>query len=92
MSVFDTISVYADVEIELDDVKDEVLRRCSVEELVDALADKEIDWDTRENTEFHILNKLHYSKVDLYRHLCDIAEVGYHEPKDSLLDKIKDLM
>ena len=92
MSVFDTISVYADVEIELDDVKDEVLRRCSIEELVDALANKKVDWDVTENPEHHVLNKLYYSKDDLYRHLCDIAEVGYHEPKESLLNKIKDLI
>ena len=92
MSVFDTISVYADVEIELDDVKDEVLRRCSIEELVEALADKDVDWDVKENPEYHILSKLYYSKDDLYRHLCDIAEVGYHEPKESLLNKIKDLI
>lgn len=92
MSVFDTISVYADVEIELDDVKDEVLRRCSIEELVDALANKEVDWYATESPEHHVLDKLYHSKDDLYRHLCDIAGVGYHEPKDSLLNKIKDLM
>lgn len=92
MSVFDTISVYADVEIELDDVKDEVLRRCSIEELVDALANKEVDWYATKSPEHHVLDKLYHSKDDLYRHLCDIAGVGYHEPKDSLLDKIKDLM
>lgn len=92
MSVFDTISVYADVEIELDDVKNEVLRRCSIEELVDALANKEVNWDIMNNLEHHVLDKLYHSKDDLYRHLCDIAGVGYHEPKESLLNKIKDLM
>lgn len=92
MSVFDTISVYADVEIELDDVKNEVLRRCSSEELIDALADKNVDWDVTNNPEFHVLNKAYFSSDDLYRHLCDIAGVGYHEPKESLLNKIKDLI
>lgn len=57
MSVFDTISVYADVEIELDDVKNEVLRRCSSEELIDALATKNVDWDVTDNPEFHVLRK-----------------------------------
>lgn len=60
MSVFDTISVYADVEIELDDVKNEVLRRCSIEELVDALATKNVDWDVTDNPEFHVLNKAYF--------------------------------
>lgn len=92
MSVFDTISVYADVEIELDDVKDEVLRRCSSEELIDALADKNVDWDVTNNPDYHVLKKLYFSPDDLYRHLCDIAGVGYHESKESLLNKIKDLM
>ena len=92
MSVFDTISVYTEVEIELDEVKDEVLRKCSIEELVDALANKDVDWDVTNNPEFHVLKKLYFSPDDLYRHLCDIASCGYHEPKDSLLDKIKGLL
>lgn len=92
MSVFDTISVYANVEIELDDIKDDVLRKCSIEELVDALANKEVNWDVTNNPDYHVLKKLYFSPDDLYRHLCDIAGVGYHEPKESLLNKIKDLM
>lgn len=92
MSVFDTISVYANVEIELDDIKDDVLRKCSIEELVDALANKEVNWDVTNNPDYHVLKKLYFSPDDLYRHLCDIARVGYHEPKESLLNKIKDLM
>lgn len=92
MSVFDTISVYANVEIELDDIKDDVLRKCSIEELVDALANKEVNWDVTNNPDYHVLKKLYFSPDDLYRHLCNIAGVGYHEPKESLLNKIKDLM
>lgn len=92
MSVFDTISVYTEVEIELDEVKNEVLRKCSIEELVDALANKDVDYDITESPDHHVLNKLYHSKDDLYRHLCDIASCGYHEPKDSLLDKIKELL
>jgi hypothetical protein len=92
MSVFDTISVYANVEIELDDIKDDVLRKCSIEELVDALANKEVNWDVTNNPDYHVLKKLYFSPDDLYRHLCDVAGVGYHEPKESLLNKIKDLM
>ena len=38
------------------------------------------------------IDALYYSKDELYRHLCDIASCGYHEPKGSLLDKIKGLL
>jgi hypothetical protein len=33
-----------------------------------------------------------FNKDELYRHLCDIVGCGYHEPKQSDLDKLKDMM
>jgi hypothetical protein len=41
---------------------------------------------------YHIIDKLYHNSDDLYRHLCDIVGVGYHEPKDSLLNKLKDMI
>ena len=39
--------------------------------------------------DYHCLDKIFYSKDDLYRHLCDICETSYHEPIDSLLQNLK---
>lgn len=39
--------------------------------------------------DYHCLDKLFYTKDDLYRHLCDICETSYHEPIDSLLQNLK---
>lgn len=33
-----------------------------------------------------------FNSYQLYRHLCDIVGCGYYEPKDSLLDKLKDMI
>lgn len=39
--------------------------------------------------DYHCLDKIFYTKDDLYRHLCDICETSYHEPIDSLLSNLK---
>ena len=39
--------------------------------------------------DYHCLDKIFYTKDDLYRHLCDICETSYHEPIDSLLQNLK---
>ena len=39
--------------------------------------------------EFHCLDKVFYTKDDLYRHIADICETSYHEPIDSLLQNLK---
>ena len=40
--------------------------------------------------DYHCLDKIFYSKDDLYRHIADICETSYHEPIDSLLQILKD--
>lgn len=39
--------------------------------------------------EYHCLDKIFYTKDDLYRHIADICETSYHEPIDSLLQNLK---
>lgn len=41
------------------------------------------------SNDFHCIDKIFYTKDDLYRHLCDICETSYHEPIDSLLQNLK---
>ena len=90
MGVFDYISV----DIDFDDIKDEAISMYTDEELIEELEarDKLHVRDKVSSGEVLAIDALYYSKGDLYRHLCDIAGCGYHEPKDSLLDKIKELM
>lgn len=46
---------------------------------------------SNENKAF-MINRMFFNKDELYRHLCDIVGCGYHEPKQSILDKLKDMM
>lgn len=39
--------------------------------------------------DYHCLDKIFYTKDDLYRHIADICETSYHEPIDSLLQNLK---
>lgn len=39
--------------------------------------------------DYHCLDKIFYTKDDLYRHLCDICETSYHESVDKLLENLK---
>ena len=39
--------------------------------------------------DYHCLDKLFYTKDDLYRLIADICETSYHEPVDKLLENLK---
>ena len=39
--------------------------------------------------DYNCLDKIFYTKDDLYRHIADICETSYHEPIDSLLQNLK---
>ncbi len=87
--LFKTITIDAEVEVDLE----EVLSKITTDSLIAELDAREEEFDNPDNrNEYHILNKLYSSPDDLRRHLCDIAGVGYHEPKDSLLNKLKDMI
>lgn len=90
MSIFNTISV----EVEVDDIKYDVLQAITDEELLEELEERDkLKYRNKVYTgELLAIDALYASKTDLYQHLCDIAECGYNEPKDSLLSKIKDLL
>lgn len=90
MGVFNYISV----DIDFDDIKHEAISMYTDEELIEELErrDKLHMRNKISSGEALTIDALYYSKDDLYRHLCDIASCGYHEPKDSLLDKIKGLL
>ena len=86
-----SITVSAEVDIYLHDIKDEVLEMLDNDELIMELKTRDVDY--KETSEkYHMLDKLYASPSDIYRHLCDIVGVGYHEPKDSLLNKLKDMI
>lgn len=86
-----SITVEAECEIYLKDVKDEVLSKLDTKELIDELKERDVSYEEK-SEKYHMLDKLYASPSDIYRHLCDIVGVGYHEPKDSLLNKLKDMI
>lgn len=90
---YKSITVETEVKIDLEDIKDEVLETLDNDELIEELNSRKVEFDNPDNgNEYHIPNKLYHTKDDLYRHLCDICDCGYYEPKDSLLNKLKDMM
>ena len=86
-----SITVEAECEIYLKDVKDEVLEMLDNDELIEELSKRDVNYENT-SEKYHMLDKLYASSDDLRRHLCDIVGVGYHEPKDSLLNKLKDMI
>lgn len=86
-----SITVEAEVEIYLKDVKDEVLSKLDTKELIDELKERDICYEEK-SEKYYMLDKLYASPDDIRRHLCDIVGVGYHESKDSLLNKLKDMI
>lgn len=87
--LFKTITIDVETEVDIE----EVLSKITTDSLIAELDAREEEFDNPDNrNEYHILNKLYASPSDIYRHLCDIVGVGYHEPKDSLLNKLKDMI
>lgn len=87
--LFKTINIDVKAEVDLEDI----LSKITTDDLIEELDARDVEFDNPNNRdEYHLLNKLYYTKDDLYRHLCDICDCGYHEPKDSLLNKLKDMM
>jgi hypothetical protein len=86
-----SITVNAECEIYLKDVKDEVLEMLDNEELIEELNNREVNYEDK-SEKYHMIPKDYVSPDKLYRYLCDIVGCGYHEPKDSLLNKLKDMM
>ena len=87
--LFKTITIDVEAEVDLE----EVLSKITTDDLIEELEARGTKFDNPYNEdEYYILNKLYHTKDDLYRHLCDICDCGYYEPKDSLLNKLKDLM
>lgn len=87
--LFKTITINVEAKVDLD----EVLSEITTDDLIKELDARGEEFDNTDNEdEYHILNKLYHTKDDLYRHLCDICDCGYHEPKDSLLNKLKDMI
>lgn len=83
--------VNVNVDIDIDDVKNEVLEEISDDDLIKELERRGLK-DNVNDDEYYTLKKFYFTPDDLYRHLCDICDCGYHEPKESLLNKLKGLM
>lgn len=79
-----------DVDIDVMDVIEELGNDdiYEIAEMRGVIGDNEED----NTTNFFMLRKLYFNSDDLKRHLCDICDFGYHEPKDSLLNKLKDMI
>lgn len=86
-----SITVSAEVDIYLHDIKDEVLEMLDNDELIGELSKREVKYEET-SEKYHMIPKDYVSPDELYRYLCDIVGVGYHEPKDSLLNKLKDMI
>lgn len=86
-----SITVEAECEIYLKDVKDEVLEMLDNDELIEELKKRDVNYEEA-SEKYHMIPKDYVSPNKLYRYLCDIVGVGYHEPKDSLLNKLKDMI
>lgn len=81
-----TVTIYTDIEVDVDDVLSEIASDILVEELESRNVDFAM---TEKSNDYYILKKIFYSKDDLYRHIADICETSYHEPIDSLLQNLK---
>ena len=86
-----SITVSAEVDIYLRDIKDEVLEMLDNYELIEELSKRDVKYEETFE-KYHMIPKDYVSPDKLYRYLCDIVGVGYHEPKDSLLNKLKDMI
>ena len=86
-----SITVSAEVDIYLHDIKDEVLDMLDNDELIEELSKRDVKYEET-SEKYHMIPKDYVSPDKLYRYLCDIVGVGYHEPKDSLLNKLKDMI
>jgi hypothetical protein len=86
-----SITVSAEVDIYLHDIKGEVLEMLDNDELIEELSKRDVKYEET-SEKYHMIPKDYVSPDKLYRYLCDIVGVGYHEPKDSLLNKLKDMI
>lgn len=86
-----TITVDAEVDIYIKDIKDDVLKELSNEELIEELNSREVSYEEK-SPKYHMIPKDYVSPYEFYCYLCDIVGCGYHEPKQSVLDKLKDMM
>jgi hypothetical protein len=86
-----TITVDTEVDIYIKDIKDEVLEMLDNDELIEELVKRDVNYE-EQSEKYHMIPKDYVSPDKLYRYLCDIVGCGYHEPKASVLDKLKDMI
>lgn len=80
---------YVNVDIYVDDIISDI----DTDEMVVELQSRGYEVTEKNSTpSCFMLRKDYFSKDELYRHLCDIAEVGYYTDKNTLIENIKDLL
>ena len=88
-------TIYVNVDIDVDDIIGDIDTEDLIDELesrgYEIVKEKEEE-DVSNGNKAFLINRMFFNKHELYRHLCDICDCGYHEPKESLLNKIKDLL
>ena len=88
---YKSITVDTSVNIDLIDIKYDVLDLLESKDLIKELHKRGVNYEDQSD-KYHMIPKDYVSPDKLYRYLCDIVGCGYHEPKQSVLDKLKDMM
>jgi hypothetical protein len=87
---------YINIDVDVDDFISDIESSDMIDELesrgykVISELDEEIE--ATPSKPFTVNDDVYYNAYDLYRHLCDIVGCGYHEPKDGVLNRLRDML
>lgn len=88
---YKSITVDTSVNIDLIDIKYDVLELLESKDLIEELNKRDVIYEDQ-SEKYHMIPKDYISPDKLYRYLCDIVGCGYYEPKQSVLDKLKEMI
>lgn len=86
---------YVNIDVNVDDFISDIESSDMIDELesrgykVISELDEEIEETPSEPFTF---SDTFFNSDQLYRHLCDIVGCGYHEPKDGVLNRLRDML
>ena len=81
-----TITIETEVDVDLDDYRDEILEDLSDNELLEEISTRNIQIDHK------TITLCDMNKNEAKRFLCDIIEENYIITNEKLLEKIRDLI
>lgn len=86
---------YVNVDVDVDDIIGDIETSDLIEELesrgYSVFSELDIIEGDTKSEPFTIKNDI-YNSTQLYRHLCDIVGCGYHEPRGSVLERLKHMI